>query len=90
MAHACKLEKEGNRKLFNCGADINWGDNTEEGLLIREQGPVCAVFKREPLHDRDAACALSVDDILNANCQMGEDEMQAFGRVHVMMERLAM
>ena len=90
FVHAQKLAKEGVRSIFNKGdVRIRWQEADTEGAQILEQGPLCAIYGSSLLHDIDATSALASDDNLNAGVQWGEDEMQAFGRVHEMMERLA-
>jgi len=88
FCHAQKLAKDGKRTVFNKGeVHIRWQESDEEGLQIMHHGPMCAIYDSSLLHDTDAANALASDDNLNAAVQWGEDEMQAFGRVHEMMER---
>ena len=88
--HAHKLAIDGTRTVFNAGGvPIRWPDSDAEGKLILEQGPLCALYGSNLLHDIDATNALCSDDNLNAGVQWGEDEMQAFGRVHEMVVRLA-
>ena len=89
FVHAQKLAKDGNRSVFNQGkVPIRWQDADDEGKTIIEQGPLCALFASNLLHDMDATRALCSEDNLNAGVQWGEDEMQAFGRVHEMAARL--
>ena len=90
FVHAQKLGKDGGRFLFNEGqVSIRWKATDAEGPQITEQGPLCAIYESSLFHDSAAMHALAADDNLNAAVQWGEDEMQAFGRVHLMMERLA-
>jgi hypothetical protein len=90
FVHAQKLAKEGIRTLFNNGdVPIRWQETDTEGLEIMARGPLCAIYDSSLLNDIDATNALASDDNLNAAVQWGEDEMQAFGRVHTMMDRLA-
>ena len=84
FVHAQKLAKEGCRSIFNNGnVPIRWQEADTEGALILEQGPLCALYTSDLLHDLDATHALAADDNLNAG-------VQAFGRVHEMMERLGL
>ena len=53
---------------------------------IREHGPLCAIYEKDLFDDHAAIVALASDDNLNASIQWSEDEMQAFGRVHNIME----
>ena len=90
FVHAHKLAIDGARTVFNAGdVPIRWPDSDAEGKLILEQGPLCALYGSNLLHAVDATNALCSDDNLNAGVQWGEDEMQAFGRVHEMVGRLA-
>jgi len=91
FVHAQKLAKDGGRFLFNAGhAGIRWQE-TDEGAQILEQGPLCVIYEYESslFHDSDAMHALASEDNLNASMAWGDDEMQAFGRVHLLMGRLA-
>ena len=47
---------------------------------------MCAIYKSTLWHDADAMKACSANDNLNANVSMGEDEMQAFGRIDVVVK----
>ena len=88
FVHAQKLARDGNRIIFNKGeVPIRWQEADAEGAQILEQGPACAIYGEGLLLDIDAAHALASDDNLNTGVQWGEDEMQAFGRVHAMMEK---
>ena len=91
FVHAHKLAKDGNRTLFNKaeGLRIVWKTSDVEGAEIREQGPLCAIYESSIFEDPDAVSALASDGNLNSNVEMGEDEMQAFGRVDAMFERMA-
>ena len=76
------------RILFNQGdVVIKLKDDDIEGHTISNTGVLAAIYSEGLLLDDDAMCALAAEDNLNANVQMGEDEMQAFGRVHAMVER---
>ena len=89
FCHAQKLAKDGGRTLFNQGKiPIRWGENDTEGHEIMMHGPICQIYGAELLRDTEAVHALSGDDNLNAKVQWGMDEMQAFGRVDELMERM--
>ena len=92
FVHAQKLGKEGNRTLFNKAttAMITWQPGDTEAIEIGKHGPVCAIFEENIFEDPDAVNALCSDDNLNATVQLSEDEMQAFGRVDAMMNRMAL
>ena len=89
FVHAHKLAQEGNRGLWNDKkVPIKWLDKDEEGLLILEQGPICQIFEEGLFEDKDALIALASEDNMNAGIQLGEDEMQAFGRTHQLITKL--
>jgi len=94
FTHAQKLAHDSMRlaprTLFNKHDDlvIKWQDTDVEGLEILNSGVMAVIYGAELLRDNDAMCALASGDNLNANVQMGEDEMQAFGRVHALVEKL--
>ena len=67
---------------------VRWQVTDEDGAQVIEQVPLCVLYGSHVLHDIDATSALCADDILNAGVQWGEDEMQAFARVHEMVGRL--
>ena len=90
FVHGQKLAKDGNRFLFNENKmAISWQDDDVEGLMILEQGPVCVIYSSTLFDDVAAMNSLASTDNLNASVQWGEDEMQAFGRVHLMVDNLA-
>ena len=90
FVHAQKLARDGSRTLFNKGVvKIRWHEADSEGAQIQEQGPLSSIYSAGLLLDLDATNALSAEDNLNASVSWGEDEMQAFGRVHEMMIRMA-
>ena len=85
--HAHKLAQDGNRYLFNENSElIRWKEDDDEGQNIRLSGPLCKIFDSKLFEDIVAMEALAQDDNLNAAIQMGEDEMQAFGRVSAHMQ----
>ena len=90
FVHGQKLAKDGNRFLFNENKVlISWRDDDVEGHLILEQGPVCAIYASTLFEDLPALNSIASTDNLNASVQWGEDEMQAFGRVHLIMDHMA-
>jgi len=89
FVHACKLDVQGNRTLFNEGkVKISFSQEFEEARLIRDSGIVCAVYSEDIVKDSGALSALMGDDNLNANVQMREDEMVAFTRVGTVIEEI--
>ena len=90
FVHGHKLFKDAGRMLHNkSDTPLKAQQGDSEAILIQEEGPLCAVYESALYHDSEAMQALSSDDNLNAGVVWGEDEMQAFGRVHQLMERMA-
>lgn len=87
FTHAQKLAQDGNRFLQNePGNSICWQADDTEGALILKNGPMCQIYDWQLFEDGPAMDTVGSEDNLNANVQMGEDEMQAFGRVSKHME----
>ena len=85
--HGQKLCQERHRYLCNQGEVlIKWQESDSEGAAIITQGPLCAIYTSDLLLNTDAMNALASDDNLNASVQLGEDEIQAFGRAHAMVK----
>ena len=91
FTHALKLAKEATHTLFNqVGAPrITFKMNDSEADEIMTQGLVCAIYDKTIFGDLEAIDALSADANLNSNVDCGEDEMQAFGRVDILFNRIA-
>ena len=85
----CKLVQDGNRTLANAGKVpfVFWNDD-EEGATILSRGVVCCIYKEELLDDMDALEALVGADNENADTEMGEDEVQALGRVDTAISKV--
>ena len=79
--HGCKLVSDGGRLLFNTGARIEWRRNDQEGAQILAYGPLCTIYGEALYDDVRAMHAVASADNLDAGVRMGEDELQAFGRV---------
>jgi len=77
--------------LFNDAKNlvIKLQDGDVECKEILSSGVMAVIYGPELLRDEDAMCAFASADNLNASVQMVEDEMQAFGRVHALVDRLA-
>ena len=84
FVHAHKLAKDGNHTLFGKekGKRIQWTANDREGQEILQYGPTCCIYREGLFSDTHALKTLAIEDNLNAQIQMGDDEMAAFGRVH--------
>jgi len=90
FVHAQKLAKDGSRYILGApNMPIRWSDGDKEGRLITTVGILCATYDSALLSDVDACSALCNQDNLNASVVLGEDEMQAFGRVHTTLQRMA-
>jgi len=68
---------------------IKWQADDTEGAEIQESGPLCQIFDCGLFDDPNAMDALGTEDNLNADIAMGEDEMQAFGRISGIMARMS-
>ena len=89
FTHAQKLAQDGNRFLYNeTDVLIKWQADDTEGADIQESGPLCQIFDCSLFDDLNAMDALGTEDNLNADIAMGEDEMQAFGRISGIMARM--
>ena len=67
---------------------IAWKSCDLEAMEIRKRGPLCAIYESTIFEDLEALSALASDGNLNSTVELGEDEMQAFGRVDQMFERM--
>ena len=81
LTHALKLGSTGDRTLFNDGKVLIKYEDTEEYHEIRENGVLAVVYDEKLWDDKEALHKLMLNDNLNASIQVGEDEVQAFGRV---------
>ena len=82
FTHANKLARDGNRSLFNEGKiPIKYEESNTEGNLILAEGIICSVYRSELWSDTDAMRELMAADNDDADIEMGEDEIQAQGRV---------
>ena len=88
FTHAMKLGG-GDRTLFNDGRTVLKFSETNEWKAIRDEGILAAVYDEALWADKDALVSLMLGDNLNAAVQIGEDEVQAFGRVDVIVTELA-
>ena len=80
FTHAMKLG-EGGGTLFNDKRIPIIYKPTAEQQAISENGVLAVVYGEELWDDREALVRLMLGDNLNAAVQVGEDEVQAFGRV---------
>ena len=88
FTHAMKLGAEGNRSLNNNNiVPLAYAEN-EEWVGIRDDGILCCVYSEDLWCDEPALRATMLGDNLNAFVQVGEDEMQAFGRVDAVVRAL--
>ena len=88
FTHAMKLGS-GDRTLFNDGKTVIKYADTNEWRATREDGVLCVVYDEALWEDNSALVSWMLADNLNASVQVGEDEMQAFGRVGGIVTKLA-
>ena len=84
FCHAMKLREDGGRYLYNDGKTLICKQRDQEGSedrLIAEQGVVAQIFKSELYNDKEAMLAIMTTDNDDADVEMGEDEIQAQGRI---------
>ena len=82
FTHANKLARDGNRTIFNEGkVDIKYEEDNFEGRKILDDGVLCCVYREALLDDPEALQAIMDADNDDADIEMGEDEIQAQGRV---------
>ena len=81
FTHALKLGIGGDRTLNNDGKTAIKYLNTVEYQEIVENGVMAVVYDENLWSDKEASITLMLGDNLNASVQVGEDEVQAFGRV---------
>ena len=82
FTHANKLVRDGNRTVFNEGkVPLIYDESNKEGARILEDGVLCCVYREELWEDAEAMLALMNADNDDADIEMGEDEVQALGRV---------
>jgi len=90
FSHACKLAIDGSHTL-NCepkAAKIRFRPDDAEGRLITTHGVLAMVYEESLWDDPEAIEALSSLGNFNAAIDQGEDEMQAFGRIHALITRM--
>ena len=84
FTHAQKLRKDGGRTLFNEGVikiESPLTSEQSEDKRIIEEGVVASVYGKGLWYDKEAMLALMDADNDNAEVEMGEDAIQAQGRV---------
>jgi len=88
FTHAIKLGLEGHRSLRNQGSFPLVYENTQEWNEITANGPLCTIYSEGLWDDKEALQWTMLGDNLNAAVQLGEDEMQAFGRVDSIVQQI--
>jgi len=86
FVHANKLRAEGGRTLMNDAKTPIISKTDEEGSedrKILEEGVLCSIYSAKLWDDPEALEALMGADNDDADVEMGEDEIQAFGRVEI-------
>ena len=88
---ACRMALDGTHRLFNQpdGPPIRFRSDDSEGYNIANNGVAAVIFESSIWDDMEAVHALSVQGNFNSAIDAGEDEMQAFGRVSALMERMS-
>ena len=91
FVHALKLGKEGTHTLYNQpGADkVKWHWQDSEANMCMEHGFSAAIYDDSIWGDIQAVEALNAEGNLNSAVDMGEDEMQAFGRIDAIVTRMS-
>ena len=89
FTHACKLNSDGARKLYNeeAGALIDFNDN-QEIRKIMEEGVKVTIYKEEMWDDMEAIYALMSADNEHASVAMVEDEVQCQCRIETAISYL--
>ena len=90
FSHACKLVIDGTHTLFNQSGlpKIRFNSDDPEGKEITSQGVLAVVYDQSIWEDEEAVIALSSLGNFNAAIDQGEDEMQAFGRINELVNRM--
>jgi hypothetical protein len=90
FSHACKLVIDGTHTLFNQSGlpKIRFNSDDSEGKEITSQGVLAVVYDQSIWEDEEAVIALSSLGNFNAAIDQGEDEMQAFGRINELVNRM--
>ena len=63
-------------------------ENTQEWNEIVADGPLCTIYNEGLWDDEEALRWTMLGDNLNAAVQLGEDEMQAFGRADSIVQQI--
>ena len=91
FVHANKLRADGSRTLMNDNKTPIVGKTNDEGSeerKILEEGVLCSVYSAKLWDDPAALDALMAADNDDADVEMGEDEIQALGRVETAVRAL--
>ena len=92
FGHSLKLRSDGGRTLFNDGKTPIVIRNDKEGAedwVIRETGILASIYSSELWEDPQAMQALMNADNDDAEVELGEDEVQAQGRVETAIQALS-
>ena len=82
FAHSEKMFQDGSCTLYNRGeTKIRLRDDDIEGKLMAQYGPTTIIYRAELLEDQAALEAIMREDNENANINMREDTMAAYGIV---------
>ena len=88
--HACKLFCEGSRHFYNKphNPKIRFKAGDKEAAEIQSEGILAVIYGETIWNDMGAVEALCAIGNFNAQIDQSEDEMQAFGRINELVNRL--
>ena len=92
FGHGLKLRADGNRTLFNDNKTpikVQAEREGSEDMAIREAGVLASIYSSQLWEDPEAMQALMQADNDDAEVELGEDEVQAQGRVESALQVLA-
>ena len=80
FCHVHKLVADGNRTQINKagGLPAKLSDGDAEGLMIQEYGVEAIVYSSSLWSDVRGKQAIMIEDNLDANCRLGESELDAY------------
>ena len=67
---------------------IKLNDEDTEGKALQQYGITSTVYGPDLWDDAAAMRAIMSEDNLDADCRLGESELDAFGRVHALVETM--
>ena len=90
FVHACKLFCEGSHHFYNKPQNpkIRFKAGDKEAAEIQSEGILAVIYAETIWNDMGAVEALCAIGNFNAQIDQSEDEMQAFGRINELVNRL--